>query len=44
MAFRMLYALEKCGMVEKVGENLINSVFGPGDKDAITRILRAGNR
>ena len=25
MAFRLLYTLERCGMVEKVGENLYRS-------------------
>ncbi|HEY7390231.1 MAG TPA: substrate-binding domain-containing protein [Bryobacteraceae bacterium] len=29
MAFRMLYTLEKCGMVEKVGENLYRSCIRP---------------
>src|ERR1700745_3032676 len=29
MAFRLLYTLEKCGMVDKVGENLYKSVFAP---------------
>ena len=26
MAFRLLYTLEKCGMVDKVGENLYQSL------------------
>ena len=29
MAFRLLYTLEKCGMVEKVGENLYQSCLRP---------------
>ena len=29
MAFRLLYTLEKCGMVEKVGENLYRSCLRP---------------
>ncbi len=29
MAFRLLYTLEKCGMVEKVGENLYQSCVRP---------------
>src|SRR5215831_18514690 len=29
MAFRLLYTLEKCGMVEKVGENLYRSAVRP---------------
>jgi ribose transport system substrate-binding protein len=29
MAFRLLYTLEKCGMVEKVGENLYRSCVRP---------------
>ena len=29
MAFRLLYTLEKCGMVEKVGENLYRSCIRP---------------
>ncbi len=29
MAFRLLYTLEKCGMVEKVGENLYQSSLRP---------------
>ena len=29
MAFRLLYTLERCGMVEKVGENLYRSVLRP---------------
>jgi ribose transport system substrate-binding protein len=29
MVFRMLYTLEKCGMVEKVGENLYQSCIRP---------------
>src|SRR5689334_7083897 len=29
MTFRLLYTLEKCGMVEKVGENLYRSCFRP---------------
>ncbi len=29
MAFRLLYTLEKCGMVEKVGENLYQSCMRP---------------
>ncbi len=29
MAFRLLYTLEKCGMVEKVGENLYQSCIRP---------------
>ena len=29
MVFRLLYTLEKCGMVEKVGENLYQSCLRP---------------
>src|SRR5712664_2601206 len=29
MAFRLLYTLERCGMVEKVGENLYRSSLRP---------------
>src|SRR5947207_2600545 len=29
MAFRLLYTLERCGMVEKVGENLYRSYLRP---------------
>src|SRR5215469_6606573 len=29
MAFRLLYTLEKCGMVDKVGENLYQSLVRP---------------
>src|SRR5437763_2554591 len=29
MVFRLLYTLEKCGMVEKVGENLYQSSLRP---------------
>src|SRR3954468_14527598 len=29
MAFRLLYTLERCGMVEKVGENLYRSQLRP---------------
>src|SRR5439155_24471074 len=29
MAFRLLYTLERCGMVEKVGENLYRSTLRP---------------
>jgi ribose transport system substrate-binding protein len=29
MAFRLLYTLEKCGMVEKIGENLYQSCLRP---------------
>src|SRR5262245_54048064 len=29
MAFRLLYTLERCGMVEKVGENLYRSCLRP---------------
>src|SRR3989442_12476966 len=29
MAFRLLYTLERCGMVEKVGENLYTSTLRP---------------
>ncbi|HMF27448.1 MAG TPA: helix-turn-helix domain-containing protein, partial [Candidatus Cybelea sp.] len=29
MAFRLLYTLERCGMVEKVGENLYRSALRP---------------
>src|SRR5438552_12559088 len=29
MAFRLLYTLEKCGMVDKVGENLYQSCVRP---------------
>src|SRR5215217_190002 len=29
MAFRLLYTLERCGMVEKVGENLYRSYVRP---------------
>src|ERR1041385_9243907 len=29
MAFRLLYTLEKCGMVEKVGENLYQCCLRP---------------
>ena len=29
MAFRILYTLERCGMVEKVGENLYRSSLRP---------------
>jgi ribose transport system substrate-binding protein len=29
MAFRLLYTLEKCGMVEKIGENLYRSCLRP---------------
>src|SRR6476620_9496243 len=29
MAFRLLYALERCGMIEKVGENLYRSYVRP---------------
>ena len=29
MTFRLLYTLQRCGMVEKVGENLYRSSFRP---------------
>src|SRR5262245_52514703 len=29
MAFRLLYTLERCGMIDKVGENLYRSSLGP---------------
>ena len=29
MAFRLLYTLERCGMIEKVGENLYRSYVRP---------------
>src|SRR4030081_2553352 len=29
MVFRLLYTLEKCGMVEKIGENLYQSCLRP---------------
>ena len=29
MAFRLLYTLERCGMIEKVGENLYRSLLRP---------------
>src|SRR5262247_3381383 len=29
MAFRLLYTLEKCGLIEKVGENLYRSYVRP---------------
>src|SRR5439155_15493454 len=29
MAFRLLYTLERCGMIEKVGENLYRSSLRP---------------
>jgi ribose transport system substrate-binding protein len=29
MSFRLLYTLERCGMIEKVGENLYRSYLGP---------------
>src|SRR3981189_1357611 len=38
MAFRLLYTLEKCGMVDKVGENLYQSCVRPWKQ----RLFRLG--
>jgi ribose transport system substrate-binding protein len=38
MAFRLLYTLEKCGMVDKVGDNLYQSRLNPLKK----RLYRIG--
>ena len=39
MAFRLLYTLERCGMVEKVGENLYRSTLRPFKQ----KLFRIGN-
>src|SRR6516225_11891587 len=38
MAFRLLYTLEKCGMIDKVGDNLYQSRLNPLRK----RLFRIG--
>ena len=45
MAFRLLYTLERCGMVEKVGENLYRSYAAAVQTEALSpRLRRAGHR
>ena len=40
MTFRLLYTLERCGMVEKVGENLYRSCLRPVQAEALSAGLR----
>ena len=45
MAFRLLYTLERCGMIEKVGENLYRSHLRPfKQRPYPARLRRAGHR
>jgi len=42
MAFRLLYTLEKCGMVDKVGENLYQSCVRPWKQRLYRLDMRPG--
>ena len=44
MAFRLLYTLEKCGMVQKVGENLYQSCAAVGTVFVVPSDRFAGSR
>ena len=45
MAFRLLYTLERCGMIDKVGENLYRSPLRPFKQKLVShRLRRAGHR
>ena len=45
MAFRLLYTLERCGMVEKVGENLYRSLVAAVQAETLSaRLCGAGHR
>ena len=45
MTFRLLYTLERCGMLEKVGENLYRSHLRPFKQRTLpARVCGAGHR